>query len=169
VGSGECLIDPEEALWLNRGRVTSGVTVPVTSGATSEGSTSWPRSSGTLRTVATIPVDFTLHVRDNADTDVDVRWCDEDGEPYPLTSGSAQIRATEASATVLVTATVTLLGAPDYYARVTFAKADIAAANFEALDMDDPPYWDVVLVRTSDSKALVPVSGRVQWRKGVTR
>lgn len=119
--------------------------------------------------MAVLPVYFELQVRDNADTDVDVRWTDEDGTPYALTSASAQIRVTEAAASPLVTASTVLLGAPDHWARITFTAAAIAAADFESLDPDEPPYWDVVLVRTTDSKPFVPVYGRVNWSKGVTR
>lgn len=116
------------------------------------------------------PVDFTLSLRDNGDTQVDTRWTDSDGTPYAIASAAAQVRATEGAADpALVEATVELLGAPDHWVRFTFSAADVTTANFEALDPDEPAYWDCTLTRVSDSKTLVPLAGRVRWNQGVTR
>lgn len=138
---------------------------------TSRGSTSSnpPRATLSSVTVPGLPVYQELALRDNGDTDIDTRWTDDAGTPYALTSASGMVRVTEASGSVLVTASVILLGAPDHWARLTFRASDIAAATFEALDPDEPAWWDCLLIRSVDSKPLVPLAGRVSWNKGVTR
>lgn len=115
------------------------------------------------------PVYYELALRDNGDTVIDTRWTDDAGTPYAISSAKAQVRATEASATALLTATTTLLGAPDYWVRFTFLGTAVATADFESLDPDTPAVWDCTLTRTTDGLILVSLAGNVRWNKGVSR
>lgn len=110
-----------------------------------------------------------LALRDNADTIIDVRWLDDDDTPFQIAAAASQVRATESDPTVLATGTIILLGAPDHWVRVIYARADVLAGGFENIDPEDPPMWDVTLTRFVDSLQLVPAFGRVSWNRGVTR
>ncbi len=112
-----------------------------------------------------------LILRDNEDTVFECRWTDTDGVPYQITAAAAQVRLTQAAADPpLLAATVTFLGAPDYWVRFIVPRASILAADFDSLyDPDDPPFWDATLTRQLASLRLVPVHGRVQWNQGVSR
>lgn len=103
-----------------------------------------------------------LKVYTNSDLEFGLRWKDENGDPYELSAGRAQIRAVDnddGDPLVDMTADLT----DPTIARFVATVADVSALA------EGSAIYDVVLTRASDGRVKTVVRSDVVIQKGVTR